>query len=56
MGITLIQTFNAFFLAAIVLAGPVLITAGLWATAGNLRRLISGAPELRPARGTLRQP
>lgn len=46
---TLIQTFNAFFLAAVLLAVPVLIISGLWVAAGELRRPVPARVEIPAA-------
>ncbi|MGJ9406454.1 hypothetical protein ACHABQ_09050 [Nesterenkonia aurantiaca] len=51
----LIQTFNAFFLAAVVLSVPVLIVAGTWVAAGELRRPDLAAAELQPGTRTANQ-
>ena len=49
MDTTLIQTFNAFFLAAVLLAVPVLIIGGIWTAAVELRRPAPARVEI-PAR------
>lgn len=51
----LIQTFNAFFLAAVVLSVPVLIVAGIWVVAVELRRPDRAAAELQPGARTANQ-
>lgn len=55
MDIALIQTFNAFFLAAVVLAVPVIIIAGIWAAAVELRRPASALSEREQALPPVRQ-
>lgn len=42
----LIQTFNAFFLAAVLLAVPVLIISGVWVAAVELRRPVPARVEI----------
>ncbi|PRZ16691.1 hypothetical protein [Nesterenkonia sandarakina] len=49
MDITLIQTFNAFFMAAVLLAVPVLLIAGIWGALGR-RQPIPVTVELQPVR------
>jgi len=39
MDTTLVLTINAFMMAAVVLAVPVFVIAGIWVTALELRRL-----------------
>lgn len=55
MDIALIQTFNAFFLAAVVLAVPVLVIAGIWVAAVELRRRAPKPVELQPVPQPVRQ-
>ncbi|TDS86860.1 hypothetical protein [Nesterenkonia aurantiaca] len=51
----LVQTFNAFFLAAVVLSVPVLIVAGIWVAAVELRRPDRAAAELQSETRTAHQ-
>lgn len=55
MDITLIQTFNAFFLAGAFLAVPVLLVAGIWGAVGR-RQPIPATGEVPPVRHQLSQP
>ncbi|MGJ9373199.1 hypothetical protein [Nesterenkonia sp. CF4.4] len=55
MDITLIQTFNAFFMAAVLLAVPVLIVVGIWGALGR-REPLPATVELQPVRQPANQP
>ncbi|MCH8560800.1 MULTISPECIES: hypothetical protein [unclassified Nesterenkonia] len=56
MDTTLIQTFNAFFLAAVVLAVPVLILAGIWTATVELRRPVPATVEIPAGSRAVHQP